>query len=132
MDRCSIGIAPVVNEDIFSSSQGPRDFEREYMKRIPYALVVGSLICAQVCTSLDLAHVVGILGRYQSDLGMDHWKTVKKVMCYLQGTKDYMLTFRKRDGLTVTDYYDSDIAGCLDTMKSTSGYIFMHSGGPIS
>jgi hypothetical protein len=42
------------------------------MKKIPYALVVGSLIYAQVCTRPDIAFVVGMLGRYQTDLGMDH------------------------------------------------------------
>lgn len=29
-------------------------------------------------------------------------------------------------------YSDSDFAGDLDTRKSTSGYIFMLNGGPIS
>ena len=36
---------------------------------------------AQVCTRLDLAYVVGMLGRYQSNLGIEHWKVVKKVLC---------------------------------------------------
>ena len=53
------------------------------MKIIPYASVVGSLIYAQVCTRLDIAFTVGMLGRYQSNPGVDHWKAVKKVMRYL-------------------------------------------------
>ena len=35
--------------------------------------------------------VVGVLGRYQSNPSIDHWRAAKKVMRYLQGTKDYML-----------------------------------------
>jgi len=34
-----------------------------------------------------------MLGRCQSDLGLDHWRAAKKVMRYLQGTKDYMLMY---------------------------------------
>jgi hypothetical protein len=73
-----------------------------------------------------------MLGRYQSNLGMDHWKAAKKVMRYLQGTKDFMLTFRRSDSLEVTHYSDSNFAGCIDSKKSTFGYLFMLAGGAIS
>jgi hypothetical protein len=43
-----------------------------------------------------------------------------------------MLTFRKSDNLEVIGYSDSDFSGCVDNKKSTSGYIFMLAGGPIS
>ena len=39
------------------------------MKVIHYSLVVGSLMYTQVCTRLDIAFVVGVLGRHLSDLG---------------------------------------------------------------
>jgi hypothetical protein len=50
------------------------------MKSIPYASAVGSLLYAQVCTKLDIAMADGMLGRYQSNLGMEHWKAAKRVM----------------------------------------------------
>ena len=53
-------------------------------------------------------------------------------MRYLQGTKDYKLTYRHNDQLKVIGYSDSDFAECVDTRKSTSGYIFLLSGGAIS
>ena len=79
-----------------------------------------------------ITYVVGMLGRYQSNPSIDHWKVVKKVLCYLQWTKDYMLTYRRIDNLKIIGYSDSDYAGCKDTRKSTFGYIFMLSNGPIS
>ncbi|KAL0554019.1 hypothetical protein IC582_007924 [Cucumis melo] len=66
-----------------------------------------------------------MLGRYQSNPGMDYWKAAKKVLRYLQGTKDYMLTYKRSDHLEVIRYSNSDFAGCVDTRKSTFGYLFM-------
>ena len=102
------------------------------MKNIPYAFAVGSLMYAQVCTRLDIELIVGLLGRYQSDPGLDHWKAAKKVIRYLQGTKDYKLIYRYTNQLKVIGYLDSDFAGCVDIRKSTSGYIFLLFGGAIS
>ncbi|KAJ0495145.1 putative RNA-directed DNA polymerase [Helianthus annuus] len=102
------------------------------MSQIPYASVVGSLMYAQFCTRPDIAYIAGMLGRYQTNPGLDHWKAAKKVLRYLQGTKDYKLTYRRSDHLEVVGCSDSDFAKCKDDKKSTSGYIFMLAGGPIS
>ena len=93
---------------------------------------MGSLMYAQVCTRLDIAFVVNMLGRYLSDPGQSHWKAVKKVLRYLQGTKDLMLTYQRTDTLGVVGFSDSDYAGYVDDKKSTSGYIFMMAEGVVS
>ncbi|KAL6345514.1 hypothetical protein AAG906_017238 [Vitis piasezkii] len=54
------------------------NIEREQMKKIPYASAVGSLMYAQTCTRPDISFAVGMLGRYQSDPGFEHWKAAKK------------------------------------------------------
>ncbi|XP_050888648.1 secreted RxLR effector protein 161-like [Lathyrus oleraceus] len=56
---------------------------------------------------------------------MNYWKVAKKVLRYLKGTKGYMLMYRQTDNLDVIGYSDSDFADCVDSRKSTSGYIFM-------
>ena len=93
------------------------------MERIPYASVVGSLMYAQTCTRPDISFAVGMLGKYQSNPRMDHWKAAKKVMRYLRGTKDYMLTFKRSDNLKVIGYTNSGFVGCVDSRKSTFGYV---------
>ncbi|WKA07370.1 hypothetical protein VitviT2T_025208 [Vitis vinifera] len=95
------------------------------MKTIPYASVIGSLMYAQVCTRPDIAFIVNVLGRYLSNPGRDHWVDAKKVMRYLQRTKDFMLVYRRVDNLEVVGYSDSDFGGCSDDRKSTSGYIYV-------
>ena len=42
------------------------------------------------------------------------------------------MTYRHTDHLEVVGYSDSDFAGCVDSRKSTSGYIFLLAGGAIS
>ena len=43
-----------------------------------------------------------------------------------------MLTYKKSGNLEVIGYSDADFAGCVDTKKSTLGYIFTLAGGAIS
>ncbi|KAJ9557220.1 hypothetical protein OSB04_011834 [Centaurea solstitialis] len=102
------------------------------MQKIPYASTVGSLMYAQVCTRPDIAFIVGVLGRYLSNPGMDHWRAAKRVMRYLKKTRDYMLTYRKSDSLEIIGYSDSDFGGCQDTGRSTLGYVYILAGGAIS
>ena len=58
------------------------------MSRIPYASTVGFIICAMICIRPDVAYLLGIVSRYQSDPGKNHWKVVKTILKYLRNTKD--------------------------------------------
>ena len=55
----------------------------------------------------------------------------KKVLKYLLGTKDLMLTYRRTDTLEMDGFSDFDYAGCMNDKKSTSGYIFMMAEGAV-
>ena len=72
MEKCSAGVVPIQKGDKFSLMQcSKNDLEREQMKNIPYASIVGSLMYAQTCTRPDISFAVGMLGRYQSNPGLD-------------------------------------------------------------
>ncbi|RDX65318.1 hypothetical protein CR513_56033, partial [Mucuna pruriens] len=115
MKDCSSSISSIMKGDKLNLSQCPKnDFDRELMKNIPYASAIGSLMYAQVCTILDIAYVVGVLGRYQSNPGVKHWKVANKVMRYLQGTNNCMLMYIKTNDLEVIAYFDSDYVGSLN------------------
>ena len=47
------------------------------MSYVPYVSEVGSLMYSMVCIRPDIAHVVGVLSRFMSKLGKEHWTTVK-------------------------------------------------------
>ena len=131
MHKCSPSPAPIVKGDRYGDFQCPRNqYELDQMKAVPYASAVKSLQYAQVCTRPDLAFVTRLLGRFQSNPRIEHWKLIKKVLRYLQRTKGLMLTYRRSDTLRIVGYSDSDYAG--DDRKSTLGYVFTLVGGAIS
>ena len=78
-----------MKDDKFSRCQCPQNAnERNQMKTIPHASAIGILMYAQVCTHPDIAFIVDMLDKYLSDPGLSHRRAAKKVMRYLQGTKD--------------------------------------------
>ena len=67
---CDVPIAKGKN---LSLAQCPKnEIEKEFMLAVSYANLVRSLMYAQVCTRPDIAYVVGVLGRYLSNLGRGH------------------------------------------------------------
>ena len=65
--------APIVKGDSFGKFQCPKNqYEIDQMKAVPYASAVGSLQYAQVCTRPDLAFIIGVLGKYQENPGIEH------------------------------------------------------------
>jgi hypothetical protein len=114
--ECSTTPVPFIKGDKLGTFQSPRNqIEINEMKSIPYASAVGSIMYVHVCTRPNLAFVTGLLGRFQSNTGIKHWKSIKKVLRYLQETKHYMLMYKRNDNLVVVGYSDSDFTGCADS-----------------
>jgi hypothetical protein len=59
---------------------------------------------------------------------------VQHLLAYLSGTLDYKITYRRgiKTGIRPVGWFDADYAADLDTRRSTSGEVFMMSGGPVS
>ena len=51
--------------------------DKDDMAKVPYALAVGSLMYAMVCTRPDIAHAVGDVSRFMPNPGKEHWEAVK-------------------------------------------------------
>ena len=111
--------------------------EREENSKRPYKELIGGLLYLVSCTRPDIAHAVGMLARYMDNPGTQHWEAAKHVLRYLKGTSDLGITYTrgKYQGSSTSPlvgYSDSDYAGCLDTRKSTTGYVFFVNQGPVS
>ncbi|KAK0597024.1 hypothetical protein LWI29_021057 [Acer saccharum] len=107
------------------------DVEKKDMERVPYASAVGSLMYAMVCTRPDIAYAVGVVSQFLSNPGREHWNAIKWIMRYLRGTSSLRLCFGNEKPLLV-GYTDADMAGDVDTRKSTSGFLITFAGGAVA
>ena len=107
------------------------DKEKEEMTKIPYASVVGSLMYAMVSTRPDIAHSVGVVGRFLVNPGKQHWEAVKWILRYLKGTSHHCLCFGDNN-IVLEGFTDADMAGDMDTRKSTTGYLYTFAGATVS
>ncbi|RVW64113.1 Retrovirus-related Pol polyprotein from transposon TNT 1-94 [Vitis vinifera] len=77
-----------------SKEQSPKTKEeRDHMSKVPYASAIGNLMYAMVCTRPDIAHAVGVVSRFMSRPGKQHWEAVKWILRYLKGSLDTCLCF---------------------------------------
>ena len=73
MENCSPTASPIMKSDNFNLDQCLKnDLEQEQTRDIPYASTVGSFMYAHVLRRSNIAYVVGVLGRYQSNPGVNH------------------------------------------------------------
>ena len=98
----------------------------------PYREAIGSIMYLMLMTRPDLAASVQILSRFMEKPTRIHWEAIKRVLRYIQGTKEIGLKFQRTQKFELYGFCDSDWGGCLDTRRSTSGYVFLLGGAAVS
>jgi len=95
----------------------------EPASKMPYRALVGSLNYLATSVRPDIAFAVSVLARFVNDPSVSHDKALKRLLRYLQGTRDVGITFRKHPEPYVlfTAYSDSDYANAADA-KSVTGH----------
>ncbi|KAK8616635.1 hypothetical protein V6N13_116605 [Hibiscus sabdariffa] len=58
--------------------------ERKRMSQVQYALAIGSIMYAMICTRPDLSYALSMTSRYQANPGESHWVAVKNTLKYLR------------------------------------------------
>jgi Reverse transcriptase (RNA-dependent DNA polymerase) len=106
--------------------------ERKEMTDKPYRSILGSVMWGQLATRPDLSFAVSLLARFQANPGINHWNVLLHVIGYIKNTMDYGLTYSRDFDLSPAAYVDADFGGCKDTRRSTSGYVVLMAGGPVS
>jgi hypothetical protein len=116
-----------------SKAQRPKtDEERQYMSEVPFALEIGSIMYAMICTHPDVSFALIATSRHQSDPGKKHWFAVKRILKHLRRTKDLFLVYGGDKELVIKGYTDASFVTDPDDSKSQSGYVFTLNGGAFS
>lgn len=98
---------------------------------VPYQRLIGSLMYLAVLTRPDISFSVSYLSQFNNCYKETHWKCAKRILRYLQGTKDYCLKF-KDDNSALVGYVDADWASNSIDRKSYTGFAFKLCSSVIS
>ena len=101
------------------------------MSQPEYAKIIGSVMYLMNYTRLDITYVVSKLNRYIHNPDRYLWDTLRHLLRYLKGTKNYCLHFNKFFAI-LEEYCDANWVIDNDKINSTSGYVFFLGGGAIS
>lgn len=104
------------------------------MRRKPYDEILGLLQFAANLTRSDIAFAVNLLSRFKTNPGKQHWEGAKHIVRYLKSTIDGGILYSNKfkNNSLITTYSDVDWADDQDDRKSTSGYITMMHGEPVT
>ncbi|XP_043698868.1 uncharacterized mitochondrial protein AtMg00810-like [Telopea speciosissima] len=86
-----------------------------------YRSTVGALQYLML-TRPDLSFCVNKVCQLMHNPTLDHWMTVKRILCYIKGTTSHGIVIRPISKFELTAFTDADWARCPDDRKSTSGY----------
>ena len=119
-----------------SKDMGPQTAkERKEMQEIPYRRLIGMLLHLANCTRPDISAAVGILGKFNANPGMKHWKAALEVVKYRKGTANHGVVYgRQRDGIPyvpLCGYSDASWADDPDDRTSRACTVLWSWGGPI-
>lgn len=131
-----------ISKNAPADAHGQSAIAKEKIKK-EYQQMLGSLLFAAIMTRLDIANACSQLGRVMSDPNEDNLAALKRVMRYIKGTIDLGIKFENKEWtppgaakpispLTPVAYSDSDWASNHDDRTSTSGFVVMLAGAPIS
>jgi hypothetical protein len=100
--------------------------------------IVGSLMYLMVSTRPDIASAIGIISQFAADPRQSHLSAARRMLRYIKGTKNFKLmlgaitTGDNPEKPILSGYSDANWGNDLDSRRSTSGYIFLVSGGVVS
>jgi len=96
----------------------------------PFKRMVGNFMYLTT-TRLDIMYGVSLISRFMETPTESHWKARKRILRYVNGTKDFGIMYSTSKDSRLIGYTDSDCGGIIDDNKSANGYTF-HFGSGIA
>ncbi|CAL5368182.1 unnamed protein product [Camellia sinensis] len=126
MQECKPTATPMNQKEKFCKEDGAEKVDERL-----YRSLIGCLMYL-TATRPDIMHAVSLLSRYMHCASEIHFQAAKRILRYVKGTIDSGIRFSQVKNFNLHGYSDSDWAGCVDDMRSTSGYCFSFGFGIFS
>lgn len=103
---------------------------KQFTKR--YQALVGSANYLSIVSRPDISYVVGKWARYMANPSEEHMEGLIWLYGYLKSSIHHGIYLDGKAPQGIHGMVDSDYGGCLDTYRSTTGWVFFAAGAPIS
>ncbi|MCO5554547.1 hypothetical protein L7F22_008077 [Adiantum nelumboides] len=97
------------------------------MAKVPSSSAVDSFLYAMVATRPGIAFAMGVVSKFMANISKKHWDAMKHLLRYLKDIGSKCLCLGNSEA-SIVGYTDADYADCVDTRKSTLGYVFLFAG----
>lgn len=97
-----------------------------------YQDMINFIIFSIIETRPDIAFATSVASQFAKNPGHQHTEMVKIILLYFKDIKERGIIYGGQEELLVEEYSDSDWAGDKKSRKSTSDFIFILNGGPVS
>jgi hypothetical protein len=135
METCNSVETPAFTTALGTDKEGP-----PFKESWKYATVIGMLMYLASNSRPDISFAVHQCARFTHAPQDSHAVAVKRILRYLQGTKEKGLIIEPTSNLQVDCYVDADFAGLWNSendqdpicVKSRTGYLIMFMGCPLT
>ncbi len=130
MEECKPVDSPMIKEE--KKNKEEEEKEERFEEITTYQSAIGSLIYLATATRPDISYSVNQAAQAMKEPKQSDWVKVKRIMRYLQRTKEMKIVYKKSNENEVIGYSDASYGEDRKDRKSTSGYLFIKAQAPIS
>jgi hypothetical protein len=126
MEECKATSTPMNQKEKLCKDDGDDKIDEGYFRSI-----IGCLMYLTT-TRPGILFVVSLLSRFMHGASELHLRAAKRILRYVRGTVSYGVKYEKCQSFKLHGFSDSDWAGSIEDMKSTSRYCFTFGSGVFS
>ena len=92
--------------------------KEQIMKSLPYRQILGSIRYLVSCIRPDHSYCASFLSKFMQNPRFAHWQALKRILIYLQYTKDMCITYRSFQSkklLQPSGWIESSLVGWMDS-----------------
>ncbi|KAG5894851.1 hypothetical protein JTB14_023700 [Gonioctena quinquepunctata] len=106
--------------------------EEPIINNVPYRRLICRLMYLSLVSRPDISYSIVYSTRFLDKPRKSTWEAGKRILRYLNHTKEYGSQLKKGNMQELMALCDADWGGDQETRKSVSGFVCFHAGNPIA